>query len=149
MMLHPAAASYENTRLKDNNRSCVLKIDSAGGSVLLPADIEARDEAALLARMPGQLPATLMVAPHHGSKTSSTPDFLAAVHPEITIFTVGYRNRYGHPRGDVVTRYAGMGGQLLRSDSHGAVEVRFAPGHAPGVAAWRQTRQRYWQAGVR
>lgn len=148
-VLHPAQASYDDARLKDNNRSCVLKIDGAGGSVLLPADIEARDEAALLARAAGQLAATLLVAPHHGSRTSSTPDFIAAVHPEITVFTVGYRNRYGHPRGDIVTRYAGLGGQLLRSDNNGAVEVRFAPDQAPSVTAWRQTRQRYWQDGVR
>ena len=148
-VLHPTLASYDNARLKDNNRGCVLKVAAAGGSALLSADIEARDEAELLASVPEQLPATLLVAPHHGSRTSSTPDFVAAVHPAITVFTVGYRNRFGHPRGDIVARYAGQGSRLLRSDSDGAVEVNFAPGQAPSVAAWRQTRQRYWQAGVR
>jgi competence protein ComEC len=148
-MLYPTQASYDIPRLKDNNRSCVLKIDSVGGSTLLTADIEARDESWLLANEPNLLPATLLVAPHHGSRTSSTPDFIAAVHPAITVFTVGYRNRYGHPRGDVVARYANQGGQLMRSDSNGAVEVRFAAGHAPDLVGWRQTRMRYWQASVR
>lgn len=148
-MLYPTQASYDIPRLKDNNRSCVLKIDSAGGSTLLTADIEARDESWLLANEPSLLTATLLVAPHHGSRTSSTPDFIAAVHPAITVFTVGYRNRYGHPRGDVVARYAKQGGQLLRSDSNGAVEVRFAADHAPDFVGWRQTRMRYWQATVR
>lgn len=148
-VLHPTQASYDDASLKDNNRGCVLKMDAAGGSALLSADIEARDEAELLASVPDRLPATLLVAPHHGSRTSSTPDFVAAVHPAVTVFTVGYRNRFGHPRGDIVARYAGLGSQLLRSDSHGAVAVRFAPDHAPSVAAWRQTRQRYWQDGVR
>ncbi|MHB1333887.1 MAG: DNA internalization-related competence protein ComEC/Rec2 [Sulfuriferula sp.] len=148
-MLYPTAASYDIPRLKDNNRSCVLKIDSAGGSALLSADIEARDEAWLLNKAPDQLAATLLVAPHHGSRTSSTPDFIAAVHPAITVFTVGYRNRYGHPRGDVVARYARQGGQLMRSDYNGAVEVRFAADHPPDLIGWRQTRMRYWQATVR
>ncbi|MES2408579.1 MAG: DNA internalization-related competence protein ComEC/Rec2 [Pseudomonadota bacterium] len=148
-MLYPTAASYDIPRLKDNNRSCVLKIDSAGGSALLSADIEARDEAWLLNKDPDQLAATLLVAPHHGSRTSSTPDFIAAVHPAITVFTVGYRNRYGHPRGDVVARYARQGGQLMRSDYNGAVEMRFAADHSPVLIGWRQTRMRYWQAAVR
>ncbi|MHB1246323.1 MAG: DNA internalization-related competence protein ComEC/Rec2 [Sulfuriferula sp.] len=148
-MLYPTAASYDIPRLKDNNRSCVLKIDSAGGSALLSADIEARDEAWLLNKDPDQLAATLLVAPHHGSRTSSTPDFIAAVHPAITVFTVGYRNRYGHPRGDVVARYARQGGQLMRSDYNGAVEVRFAADHPHDLIGWRQTRMRYWQATVR
>jgi Predicted hydrolase (metallo-beta-lactamase superfamily) len=108
----------------------------------LPADIEARDEAALLADAPDQLAATVLIAPHHGSRTSSTPDFVAAVHPALTVFTVGYRNRHGHPRGDVVARYAQAGSALQRSDYSGALALRFNPGQpiklgrlAPDTAA--------------
>ena len=144
-VLYPSAASHGDAGLKDNNRSCVLQVSSAGGTILLSADIEARDEAALLAGARNQLAATVLIAPHHGSRTSSTPDFVAAVHPALTVFTVGYRNRHGHPRGDIVTRYAAQGSRLLRSDSGGAVALRFTPGQPFAVSAWRQTQRHYWQ----
>ncbi len=144
-MRYPSAASYADATLKDNSRGCVLQVSSAGGTILLSADIEARDEAALLAGGRNQLAATVLIAPHHGSRTSSTPDFVAAVHPALTVFTVGYRNRHGHPRGDIVTRYAAQGSRLLRSDSSGAVALRFTPGQPFAVSAWRQTQRHYWQ----
>jgi competence protein ComEC len=144
-VLYPSAASYADASLKDNNRGCVLKVSSAGGTLLLPADIEARDEAALLAGARSQLAATVLIAPHHGSRTSSTPDFVAAVHPALTVFTVGYRNRHGHPRGDIVTRYAAQGSALQRSDYNGAVALRFAPGLPLNWSGWRQTQRHYWQ----
>ncbi|HET9112845.1 MAG TPA: DNA internalization-related competence protein ComEC/Rec2 [Burkholderiales bacterium] len=144
-MLHPAAESYTDTRLKDNHRGCVIKADSSGGSVLLTADIEAPDEAQILASESSALPATLLVAPHHGSATSSTPAFIAAVHPRWTIFPVGYLNRFGHPRSDVVARYRAAGSGLWRSDEDGRVEVRFTPGSAPQISAWRQMQRSYWQ----
>lgn len=145
LMLHPTTESYSDPDLKDNHRGCVIKASSDGGSVLLTADIEAPDEAQLLAMEPAALPATLLVAPHHGSATSSTPAFIAAVHPRWTIFPVGYRNRFGHPRSDVVARYRAAGSGLWRSDKDGRVEVRFTPGAAPQIDGWRQTQRRYWQ----
>ena len=145
VMLHPDAASYADPDLRDNHRSCVLKVSSAGGSVLLTADIEAADEAQILALMPAALPATLLIAPHHGSRTSSTPNFIAAVQPRWTIFTVGYRNRFGHPHGEVVARYRAIGSGLWRSDQDGLVEVHFAPHLAPQISAWRQMQRHYWQ----
>ena len=144
-MLHPVVESYSDPTLKDNHRGCVIKAASDGGSVLLTADIEAPDEAQILAMEPAALPATLLVAPHHGSGTSSTPAFIAAVHPRWTIFPVGYRNRFGHPRSDVVARYKAAGSGLWRSDEDGRVEVRFTPGAAPQIGAWRQTQRHYWQ----
>ncbi|MHB0991186.1 MAG: DNA internalization-related competence protein ComEC/Rec2 [Burkholderiales bacterium] len=144
-MLHPTAESYSDTGLKDNHRGCVIKADSSGGSVLLTADIEAPDEAQILATEAPALPAILLVAPHHGSATSSTPAFIAAVHPRWTIFPVGYRNRFGHPRSDVVARYRAAGSGLWRSDEDGRVEVRFTPGYAPQISAWRKMQRSYWQ----
>ncbi|MDR3390487.1 MAG: DNA internalization-related competence protein ComEC/Rec2 [Sulfuriferula sp.] len=144
-VLHPTAGSYADATLKDNHRSCVLKLDSAGGSVLLPADIEAVDEAQLLATVPAALPSTLLVAPHHGSRTSSTPAFIAAVQPAITVFTVGYDNRFGHPRSDVIARYRDAGSRLQRSDEDGLVEIRFAPDAALQMTRWRRLQRHYWQ----
>lgn len=149
-MLYPANDSYSDTSLKDNHRSCVLMITSAGGSVLLPADIEAPDEARLLQSVPQALRADWLIAPHHGSRTSSTADFIKAVQPKMTIFTVGYQNRYGHPRSDVVTRYHEAGSALRRSDNDGLISVRFTPGITPETNSWRQMQRHYWQdqAGI-
>jgi competence protein ComEC len=144
-MLHPLPASLQDERLKDNDRSCVLKITSRHGSVLLPADIEQRSEREMLARIPEKLPSDLLIAPHHGSRTSSTADFIARVHPAYVVFTAGYRNRFGHPRREVAERYQGIGAQLFRSDRDGAVLFRFGQGGIH-VQEWRQLQRRYWHS---
>src|SRR3546814_7149997 len=76
----------------DNNGSCVLKIDGPF-SVLLPGDIERQAEARLLHVHENELKADVMIAPHHGSKTSSTADFVAAVAPQLVIFPAGWQDR--------------------------------------------------------
>jgi len=144
-MLHPSLESYALTKLKDNDRSCVLKISSAYGSLLLPGDIERTSEAELLERTPEALASDLLVAPHHGSKTSSTVPFIAAVHPAVTVFTAGYRNRFGHPKAEVVQRYLDLGSRLYRSDVDGALLVEFTAGQGMTLRAWRQAQPRYWQ----
>jgi len=143
-LLHPLAQDYANTQLKTNARSCVLKITSVHGSVLLPADIERKEEQALLARASNKLPATVLIAPHHGSNTSSTVAFVQKVNPSLTIFTMGYQNRHEHPRETVVARYHNLGSQLLRSDRDGAILIRFA-NNEWSVDSWRKLHRRYWQ----
>ncbi|MEK7708364.1 MAG: DNA internalization-related competence protein ComEC/Rec2 [Pseudomonadota bacterium] len=143
-MLHPLTQDYANTKLKTNARSCVLKITSIHGSVLLPADIEGKDEQALFARASDKLPATVLIAPHHGSNTSSTAAFVQKVNPSLTIFTMGYQNRHDHPREVVVARYHNVGSQLLRSDREGAILLRFA-NYEWSVVSWRRLHRRYWQ----
>jgi len=144
-LLHPTAGSYAIDRLKSNDRSCVLKISAARGTVLLTGDIEARSERELLERVPGDLRADVLVVPHHGSRTSSTDEFIAAVKPRWAVFTVGYRNRLGHPKEDVVERYRLSGAQMLRTDSAGAVLVRLE-GEGISVRPYREIRKRYWYA---
>ena len=143
-MLHPSEQSYSNPKLKTNALSCVLKITTAHGSVLLPADIEKKSEYQLLANNGNALPSTVLVAPHHGSKTSSTDEFVRQVNPRLVIFTVGYRNRFGHPREEVLERYRALGSTLLRSDIDGAVLLRFAD-NALAFETSRALRRRYWQ----
>ncbi|TSA53765.1 MAG: DNA internalization-related competence protein ComEC/Rec2 [Nitrosomonadaceae bacterium] len=143
-MLHPLEQDYASPKLKTNALGCVLKITTAHGSVLLPADIEKKSERELLARAGDTLPATVLVAPHHGSKTSSTEEFIQQVKPALTIFTVGYRNRFGHPREEVLQRYRTQGSRLLRSDTDGAVLLRFADNNVT-VETWRTQHRRYWQ----
>jgi competence protein ComEC len=143
-MLHPSWASYNSPALKDNARSCVLKIDSAFGSVLLPADIEQGSEMELLQKHREALHADVLVAPHHGSGTSSSTPFLAQVAPSLIVIPVGYRNRFGHPKPEVVARYEALGSRVLRSDQDGAVLLRF---NAEGFSAegYRGRYRRYWQ----
>ncbi|MDP2785057.1 MAG: DNA internalization-related competence protein ComEC/Rec2 [Sulfurimicrobium sp.] len=144
-MLHPTWGSYQNDRFKDNDRGCVLKITTAFGSVLLPADIERRSEQDLLERLPDALAANVLVVPHHGSRTSSTEAFIRAVHPATAIFTVGYRNRHGHPKEEIVERYLAQGIETWRTDTSGALDLRFGAGGMT-LQSQRQLRQRYWQA---
>ncbi len=142
-ILHPDAASYADAKIRDNNRGCVLRISVGDRHVLLAADIEKKSELQLLKGHADKLPATLLVVPHHGSKTSSTNEFVSAVSPDYAVFTVGYRSRFGHPKQEVVQRYADSGAELLRSDEDGAILVEM---NAQGlrVERYRKTHRRYW-----
>ena len=144
-LLHPAAASYARERIKSNDRSCVLKISAAHGAVLLTGDIEARSEKEMLARAPEALRAEVLVTPHHSSRTSSTEEFIAAVQPQWALLPVGYRNRFGHPRAEVVERYRASGAQMLRTDRAGAVLVKIGD-EGISVEPYREVRRRYWYA---
>lgn len=144
-LLHPASGSYALQTLKSNDRSCVLRMVSAQGAVLLTGDIEARSEQELLARAPAKLRSEVLVAPHHSSRSSSTPEFIAAVQPRWAVLPVGYRNRFGHPREEVLERYRASGAQLLRTDSAGAVLVRIGD-EGISVDAYRAQKKRYWHA---
>ncbi|CDG82826.1 DNA internalization-related competence protein ComEC/Rec2 [Janthinobacterium agaricidamnosum] len=144
-MLHPLPASYDDAALKSNARSCTLKISVAGQSMLLAGDIEAVQEAQLLMRARDQLAADVLLAPHHGSGTSSTAGFLAAVHPGLAIFQVGHRNRYQHPKPEVYQRYGELGIRRLRTDESGALTLRFGAGSAGiEVEEYRREHRRYW-----
>lgn len=141
-MLQPSAASYADAGLKANARSCTLRIAAKGRAILLAADIEAAQETALLRAAPGKLRADVLLAPHHGSGTSSTPAFLAAVNPAIGVFQVGHRNRYRHPKKEVFERYGELGIRRLRTDESGA--IRFDFGETIAVGEYRREQRRYW-----
>ena len=144
-MLHPTRESYDDPSIKDNNRGCVLRIATRTGVALIPADIEARAEQQLLASSRDALRAQVLIAPHHGSLTSSTPAFVAAVDPRIVIYPVGYRNRFNHPHVDVEERYLRQGSHVYRTDRDGAVTLHFGAGDAIKVTPHRATYRRYWQ----
>lgn len=142
VVLHPQAQGYNYAGTKDNDRSCVLRVAAAGGSILLTADIERGTERLLVEHAAGALRSDVLIVPHHGSNTSSTDAFLAQVDPRVAIFTVGYRNRFGHPAEEVLARYAGLGIETYRTDTDGAVRLRL--GAAREIAAWRRVQPRYW-----
>jgi competence protein ComEC len=143
-ILHPTADNLDDDSRKINNNGCVLKLTSVHGSALLTADIEQLAEAELLERET-ELKADVLIAPHHGSKTSSTQEFIEAVGAEQVIFTVGYRNRFGHPKEEVVQRYVDLQTDIYRSDEHGAVLVKFDGSKKMKITSWRQHERRYWR----
>ncbi len=141
--LHPHAETPSGRTARANNRSCVLRIEAPAGRVLLTGDIERAAERELLQRVPALLPAEALLVPHHGSGSSSTPEFVKQVAPRHAVFAVGHRNRFGHPREDVLARYREAGSGLLRTDTGGAIQLRFAPGNLR-VDAERVRARRYW-----
>jgi len=143
-VLHPPAADLAAPGPRPNALSCVLRVGTATSSVLLTGDIEAAQEAALRERSGDRLPAELLLVPHHGSRTSSTPAFIDAVKPSLALAQAGYRSRFGHPSPDVVARYEARGIPFLRSDRCGALTLR------PGEAARceRVAARRYWHHRV-
>lgn len=143
-ILHPQAESASQDWLKDNARGCVLKISASSGSALLPADIERDVEQSLLERIGPQLTSTLIIAPHHGSKTSSSIDFIRQVNPAAVIYAVGYRNHFRHPRPEIVERYQALGSKGFRTDKDGAITVYFEGNEAPRLHTHHGEAQRYW-----
>lgn len=141
-MVHPAPDSYADDSLKANARSCTLRITAGSHAILLAGDIEAAQEAQLLARSAGGLRSHVLLAPHHGSGTSSTQAFLSGVGPRMALFQVGYRNRYRHPKRDVIRRYEAMNIERLRTDESGAVTFRF--GADVTATHYRREHARYW-----
>lgn len=142
-ILHPASDNDNIKKTHDNDQSCVLRISIGEHSILLAGDIEKNSEMRLLRQHAGKLFASLLVVPHHGSKSSSGYEFVAATLPDYAVFTVGYRNRFGHPKEEVLQRYADSGAELLRSDEDGAILVGM---NAQGlqVERYRKTHRRYW-----
>ncbi len=142
--LHPSTGDYSNAGLKINNLSCVLRVSGPNGSMLLTGDIEKAAEALLVEREGPALKSDVLLAPHHGSRTSSTEEFLVAARPEVVVVPVGYRNRFGHPRADVLGRYADVGARVLRTDLDGAVTLRFSGGNVTAQGE-RAAVPRYWR----
>jgi competence protein ComEC len=139
-VLHPTEADYAQAT-KPNALSCVLRVQGAQASALLTGDIEAAQEAALLQRAADSLRAEVLLVPHHGSRTSSTTGFLAAVQPRVALVQAAYRSRFGHPAPEVLARYEGQGVEVQRSDRCGAYTL--PAGGGAGVCERRATR-RYW-----
>lgn len=147
-VLHPTQADLQHRdTLPTNALSCVLHVETADGqSLLLTGDIEAGQERAILARVSAErLRSTVLMAPHHGSRTSSTEAFLLAVQPTEVVIQVGRRNRYGHPSPQVLARYEAMGLAVDSTPDCGAwlwqSDGRWGRGWC-----WREHARRVWDA---
>src|SRR5690606_17766825 len=129
-----------------NEASCVLRVDTAHGALLLPGDIGEAVEERLAGRMPGELAADVVLVPHHGSRHSSTPGFVAASAPRLALVSAGHGNRFGHPDAGAVARWEAAGAAVLGTAGEGALRLRLAPG-GPEVEGERRRRPRFWDAG--
>lgn len=138
-VLHPPPG----LRASDNDSSCALHVSGAGGSALLLADPESQAEKMLLAE---RLAADVVLLPHHGSRSSSSPALVAAVRAGLGIASAGYHNRWGMPDPGVVARWREAGTTVLTTAENGAITVRFG-GRAPAVSTERGKR-RWWRPGA-
>jgi len=128
-----------------NQSSCVLRIDANGTSALLPGDI-GRHVEARLARLPvAQRRADVLLVPHHGSESSSSLDFIAAVRPALGLVAVGKDNRFGLPADIVARRYARYRVPLLDTAHAGAIHLRLGADGVQVRQRMRQDRPRYWR----
>jgi competence protein ComEC len=114
-----------------NDNSLVVVIRYAGRTILLPGDIEAEGEDALIAA--GLSHVDAVAVPHHGSPTSSTSRFVAATHPTLAVISCGVANPFGFPSSDVVARWRAAGASVARTDRDGAVTLDIAPSGALSV----------------
>jgi competence protein ComEC len=129
--------------VSENDNSCVLKIEAEQGTVLLTSDIEASAEAWLVETYGTALKAKVVIAPHHGSKTSSTFDFIKAVQPGYALISAGYRNQFGHPHPDVLQRYEQIKAKWLNTADKGAITLSTKDGSWL-IQAMRETESKYW-----
>jgi len=137
-----------NWRSNSNNMSCVLRVETLSGKVLITGDIEHDVEKFLVAQSKRGLidiRADVLVVPHHGSKTSSESSFIDAVKPKFALFAVGYRNRYGFPKRDIVERYLQRDIELFDTSQYGAITFTLGETTEVGLPdLYRHSVRRYW-----
>lgn len=142
--LHPSAAALAHAGPRDTNaNSCVLHVQGVHHSLLLPGDIGAAQEKALLNALGGGLSADVVLMAHHGSLTSSDAQYVGALQARHAIAQAGYLSRFGHPRAEVVARWETAGATVHRNDLHGAITVT---SDADGLRLRRErmANARYW-----
>lgn len=126
-----------------NNASLVLKLTYKNMSVLLPADLENEGEHILLTNAKEKLNADILKCGHHGSITSTTPEFLSAVSPKLAVISCGTNNPFHHPHPNVTKTLKSNQIPILRTDKHGAIELKTngktlkIKTHKPPIKQWK------------
>lgn len=139
-LLHPPA----NAGFAGNDASCVLAVRVGHRQLVLTGDIELAAEQDLLAREVVSR-ASIVLIPHHGSLTSSSPSFVNRLRPEIAIASVGHANRWGFPRERVTRRWQGVGAEVLDTARSGAIGFRLCANEGVSrLVQERQRRRRFW-----
>ena len=135
-VMHPSSAE----QWSDNDSSCVLLVETQHGGLLLTGDIEAPAERAMesLRRV------DVVTVPHHGSRSSSSAEFVAATRPIYALASAGYRNRWGFPKPDIVERWERSGARVITTANSGAIELRLTARGLESVREYRKTHRRFW-----
>ena len=128
---------------KANNHSCILLVEYQGHKILLTGDIEKDVERSLLAQNSLEH-VEILLAPHHGSHTSSTETFVQQTHPDMVIYSAGYHNQFGHPHKDIQARYLAVDSQSLNTAFSGALEFNWGSGTLSFLREYRSYSRRYW-----
>lgn len=141
-ILHPPAGYVTDNA---NDRSCVVQVRGEGGSLLLTGDIQRLAELRLSQRYGASLAASILVAPHHGSRTSSSHLFTRRVHPHHVVFSTGYANQFGHPHAEVQKHLQTVATVLSDTARHGAIRYEIHPQRGiTGPQRFRLQGRRYW-----
>jgi competence protein ComEC len=140
-VLHPTAGY---TSSSENDASCVIQVRAGLHSLLLSGDIESGAERTLVERWGSQLQSDVLVVPHHGSRTSSTPLFIDTVDPDVAVVAAGFLNRHGHPKPDIISRYLERGISVWSTAQHGAITLALGASDAPIAAHGYRARGRYY-----
>jgi competence protein ComEC len=127
---------------ESNERSCVIRIKASGQSLLLTGDIGRKAELELIRTEPW-LRADILLLPHHGSKHSSSPEFLAKVAPQYVLVSSGYRNRFGHPAPETLDRIKKQGAEWFNTADDGTLSFILGDRFS-GINRYRYTHNRYW-----
>ena len=128
-----------------NESSCVLLVEAGGQRLLLPGDVDALIESRLLRENADLADVDVLLVPHHGSSGSSSATFVGALRPRLALVSAGHRNRFQHPRADVVQRYRDAGSQLHGTAGEGALSIRLGTGDPTlAVLAERERRRHFW-----
>ncbi len=125
-----------------NDSSCVLKVTSQNHSVLLTGDVEKIAENYLVTLHPKELSSDIIVAPHHGSKTSGLDQFIQNVNPKIVLFPIGYLNCYHFPHPSVLQKYVSINAMTYNTAETGAMQFTFAEMEKPIL--YREQHRHYW-----
>lgn len=145
-VLHPLGTEHDRN---ENNNACVLLISAGGQRAVLTGDIEGAAERDLLTRLAGEHPnalrAEILQVAHHGSASSSTPAFIRAVQPVLSVVSAGYRNRFNHPAPAVVQRLRGQGSVVCQTPRTGAIQIVLGADGGPRLSGThRQRYRRFW-----
>lgn len=139
-VLHPdVAGGYQG-----NNASCVLRVSNSVDSLLLTGDIEKNAEKRLLETQREKLKSTVVVAPHHGSRSSSGEPFVEVSAPDMVLFATGFANRWGFPVREIRERWENAGSRIFDTAYTGAIQLRFTRTGVAKPLLYRESDGRYW-----
>ena len=128
-----------------NDSSCVLKVETHAGVLIITGDIESIGERTLLSEIP-ELQTDVVIVPHHGSATSSTPALVRSMNARYAVVSAAYANQWNFPRPEVRARWETSGAEIVTTGDGGAITIVLGASAEPRLTTRRDRRRRYWHA---